>query len=209
MPSNFTIRRCRESAANSGEGCGDGKARDVSPPSRAKLAISLCRSRNLLVAAPMTMGTTAVAFLAAIAAGPPSVMSSASPDSQDQFPADRLLPTIASTHPSGIRAACSRLAGHPGVPVAREIAISTLMREVARCGLQMSTDRAADLITVPTVALPEGQFDCNLLLRNGVPPGRIRDGRERPRGLGGNLGARRASRRTANARRTRAPHERA
>ena len=47
------------------------------------------------------------------------------------------------------------------------------MREVARCGLQMSTDRAADLITVPTVALPEGQFDCNLLLRNGVPAYRI------------------------------------
>jgi len=37
----------------------------------------------------------------------------------------------------------------------------------------MTTDRAADLITVPTVALPEGQFDCNLLLRNGVPAYRI------------------------------------
>jgi hypothetical protein len=44
---------------------------------------------------------------------------------------------------------------------------------VARRGLQMSTDRAADLITVLTVALPEGQFDCNLLLRNGVPAYRI------------------------------------
>jgi hypothetical protein len=60
-----------------------------------------------------------------------------------------------------------------GVPVAREIAVSTLMREVARRGLQMSTDRAADLITVPTVALSEGQFGCNLLLRNGVPAYRI------------------------------------
>ena len=35
----------------------------------------------------MTMGTVAVAFLAAIAAGPPSVMSSAPPQiHQDQFP---------------------------------------------------------------------------------------------------------------------------
>src|SRR5262245_35543995 len=59
------------------------------------------------------------------------------------------------------------------VPVAREIAISTLMREVARRGLQMSSDRAAGLITVPNVALPESQFDCNLLLRDGVPAYRI------------------------------------
>jgi len=36
----------------------------------------------------------------------------------------------------------------------------------------MSTDRAAEL-TVPTVAVPEGQFDCNLVLRNGVPAYRI------------------------------------
>jgi hypothetical protein len=47
------------------------------------------------------------------------------------------------------------------------------MTEVARRGLQMSTDRAAGLVTVPNVALPEGEFDCNVLLRDGVPTYRI------------------------------------
>ena len=66
------------------------------PPGRARLSTSSCRTKNSVVAAPITMGVAAVACFAAVAAGPPSVTmtstfkeisSAASADSRSTRPA--------------------------------------------------------------------------------------------------------------------------